>query len=71
VRFAMIYDVWFPRVPGNWIRAGELFLGRKKITPEDSVVSFYACDSAAYNETRGLLVEFGKSLPRGVRFVGK
>ena len=71
VRFAMIYDVWFPKVPENWIKAGELYLGKKDITPEDSVVAFYACDRETYDATKGLLEEFGKTLPTGVRFVGK
>ncbi|MBN1577897.1 MAG: hypothetical protein JW913_15160 [Chitinispirillaceae bacterium] len=69
VKFAMIYETWFDGVPGNWIRAGELHLGKKMVTPADSVVSFFACDSEMYNETRGVLEEFGKTLPAGVKFV--
>ncbi|MBN1308587.1 MAG: hypothetical protein JXA18_11755 [Chitinispirillaceae bacterium] len=71
VQFAMIYETWYDGVPGNWIKAGELHLGKRKVTPAESVVSFFACDSETYNETRGLLEEFGKTLPGGVRFVSK
>lgn len=69
VRFAMIYENSFPNIPQNWIKIGELRLGRQRITPFGSAVSFYAIGEESFIETRGIVREFAASLPGGVAFV--
>jgi hypothetical protein len=76
VQFAMIYDDWFfsrtPEgryaIPEGWRKLGELQLGRKRITPAGSRVSFYALTPEAAGEIRPLLLEFRETLPKGVVF---
>jgi hypothetical protein len=67
VRLAMVYDTWFPETPDNWILVGKLHLGRTRITPSHTVVTFYATDHATHSRTVGLLRQFKTSLPRGVK----
>jgi hypothetical protein len=69
VKLAMIYDSWFPDIPTNWIKIGELYLGKKKIAPSEEVVSFYYLDQKSKKEIYPLLNEFKKVLPEGVKFV--
>lgn len=68
VKFAMLYDSWFKNLPESWLKVGELYLGKLRITPADSVVSFYAMDKQTYSETYKLLKEFSKTLPIDTRF---
>ncbi len=67
VGVAMIYEAWFP-VPAHWIKMGELHLGRQKITPAYSTVSFFAVNEAAYAEAMPRLQRFVATLPPGVTF---
>ena len=69
VRFAMIYENSFRHIPVNWIKMGELHLGRRQITPAGSVVSFYAIGEESFAETTEVLRDFTASLPPGVAFV--
>lgn len=68
VKFAMIYDEWFENIPGSWKKLGELHLGKIKVTPSYSSVSFYALDSNTYKESYKLLKEFVATLPVGTKF---
>lgn len=68
VKMAMLYDEWFPVVPERWTRIGQLHLGKKKITPAYSEVTFYALDRTTLRLAERLLREFETTLPRGVRF---
>jgi hypothetical protein len=71
VKLVMIYD-WFPiHIPKNWVSIGKLYLGKKKMTPAGSVVTFYALDAETFSRTKRLLVKFRETLPKGVRLVLK
>ena len=69
VRFAMVYSAVFPAMPENWIPLGGLHLGRSRITPGDSIVTFLALDPATADSVRKRLMDFRRTLPPGVRFV--
>ena len=69
VNLAMIYDPWFPQKPGAWIPMGQLLLGKKKMTPAEDAVTFYALNAESADAIRSALVEFQKQLPPGVSFV--
>ncbi|MEN8216934.1 MAG: hypothetical protein ABFS56_11300 [Pseudomonadota bacterium] len=67
VKLVMIYD-WFPiHIPKSWILIGKLYLGKKKMTPAGSVVTFYALDAETFSRAKRLLVKFRETLPKGVR----
>jgi hypothetical protein len=76
VQLAMIYDDWwFSQTPDGryesppgWHKLGELNLGRVKISPARSNVSFYALTPAAAAEAEPMLVAFRKTLPKGAVF---
>ena len=68
VRLVMIYDDWFIDIPDEWMKLGELRLGKKKITPVKSTVSFYATNNDAYPEILKIINLFSKTLPTGVEF---
>ena len=69
VKFAMIYDTWFNNIPANWIKVGELHLGKERITPAKSIVAFYALNDDTYKETSEIIQNFRKTLPIGVTFI--
>lgn len=68
VRLVMIYDDWFNDIPDKWVKIGELHLGKKKITPASSTVSFYSTDNDSYQEILRNVILFSKTLPAGVQF---
>lgn len=68
VGLIMIYDNWFKKIPNEWIKVGELSLGKKRITASQSVVSFYAADEKAYNQIIEKLPPFVHTLPSGTSF---
>jgi hypothetical protein len=69
VQLAIIYDLWFPNIPQSWHKAGELHLGKEKISPAESVVSFYVIDEKIFREVSLLLKEFRRTLPEGVKLI--
>ena len=68
VELAMIYDGWFRRLPQNWIKVGELHLGKKRVTPAESTVAFYAMNENSKQEIIRGLQDFVTTLPKGVVF---
>ena len=68
VGLVMIYAGWFKDIPDKWVKVGELHLGKQKITPARSAVSFYATDSDSYLELLREITLFSKTLPSGVQF---
>lgn len=68
VRLVMIYDDWFNDIPDKWIKIGELHLGKKRITPAQSKVSFYSTDKDSYSEILRTINVFSKTLPAGAQF---
>jgi hypothetical protein len=69
VRFAMIYSDWFRNIPANWIKVGALQLGKNRVTPAESGVSFYALNNDTFHKTATLLPAFQATLPADVKFV--
>ena len=67
VKLAMIYEQWFPDIPKNWIRLATLQLGKSKISPAQSSVSFYVVDEASIRFAEKALRSFQPTLPQGVR----
>jgi hypothetical protein len=69
VELAMIYESWFSdSIPDNWIKIGELYLGKEKITPAVNAVAFYATNQEAYANIVEKLRLFVKTLPPDVKF---
>jgi len=66
VKLAMIYDHYFPLLPKQWVCIGKLFLGRRKVTADHAVVSFYAVNSETAAQLHSQLCLFSATLPRGV-----
>jgi hypothetical protein len=71
VHLAMIYDEWFGKLPTNWRKIAELHLGKMRISPAESVVSFYVLDDETYEQAYPLLEAFRDTLPEGVRLILK
>jgi hypothetical protein len=69
VELVMIYEDAFKNIPVQWRKVGELHLGKTRITPARSTVSFFALNNKAYDEIYGLALKFKKTLPRGVKFI--
>ena len=67
VKFAMVYDSWFHRIPVNWHKVAELYLGKIKISPSDSVVSFYILNDNIKDKIISLLERYKHTLPQDVR----
>lgn len=68
VKLAMVYSSVFPEIPPTWVRLGELRLGKRRITPADSVVTFWAVDPPAAAAASAKLLEFQAGLPGSARF---
>jgi hypothetical protein len=58
VRYALIYDDWFPRRPAGWIRVGRLISPAIQVTVASRVVSMYAVDAASAVTLRHALVAY-------------
>lgn len=67
VQAVMIYDAYYPVLPAQWTCVGKLFLGRRKITTDQHVVSFYTLEPATAVAMQKKLVLFSQTLPAGVR----
>ena len=68
VGLVMIYDNWFNKIPSEWLKVGELHLGKQRITPAKSYVTFYATNKESYSEILKKISAFSKTLPAGVTF---
>jgi len=68
VKFAMIYDQWFPVIPKGWKPVAELVITRRRISPAFSEVTFYAIGNESSYQVKSLLRQFKKTLPSGIRF---
>ena len=68
IELAMIYEGCFKSIPIEWIKIGELHLGKKKITPVQSAVAFYSINQNAYSEIVEKLKLFIQTLPHNVKF---
>lgn len=70
IELIMVYDQWF-KIPNNWIKVGELHLGKERITPAKDRVAFYALNNVAYEEIVFKLRNFIPTLPEGVKFISR
>ena len=68
VQVAMIYELWFRRLPTNWKKIGELHLRSTRTSVGYSPVSFFALNENTYSELLEPLRAFRSSLPEGVIF---
>ena len=69
IKFAMIYDRWFPLIPGSWKKIAELYLGKEKFSPAENVVAFYILDNRISSEIIDMLNQFRKTLPEDVKLI--
>ena len=67
VKLAMIYDSWFHPIPSAWHKIAELYLGKVKITPSDTVVSFYILNYNIKDKVISQLEKYRLTLPKDVR----
>ena len=67
VKFAMVYDSWFHHIPANWYKIAELYLGKTKISPSDTVVSFYILNKNIKDKVIFQLERYKLTLPKDVR----
>jgi hypothetical protein len=67
VKLAMIYDSWFHPIPSAWHKVAELYLGKVKITPSDTVVSFYILNDNFKDKVISQLEKYKLTLPKDVR----
>jgi len=69
VKYAFIYDDWFPERPGGWIKVAALKLLEKRVTPASDTVSFYATDPASAMKLKEVIERYAAGIesPR-VRF---
>ncbi len=58
VRYAFIYDEWFPQHPANWIKVADLQLNVPKIAAAFDTVAFYATDVASAQKLRNTLKRY-------------
>jgi hypothetical protein len=68
VRFAFIYDDWFPRKPAGWVRVGVLKLLGRRVTASSDTVTFYATDAGAAAQLRRTLERYSHAIAPGYRF---
>lgn len=70
VDLIMIYHhpIWFPAIPENWIKLGELDSDRMRITAR-MPVSFYSRCQSCIADMQGKLAAFAASLPDGAVFI--
>jgi hypothetical protein len=69
IELAMIYEDWFKSISDDWIKIGELHLGKKKVTPAHNKVAFFAMNQNAYVGIVAQLHRFIKTLPHDVEFI--
>jgi hypothetical protein len=67
VKVAMIYDSYFPHLPENWLCLAKLYLGNRRVTADQPMVSFYSVTPESVAELHDKLLAFAKTLPAGVR----
>ncbi|MFI3189886.1 hypothetical protein BCS42_00295 [Crenothrix sp. D3] len=60
IKYAFIYDSWFPQKPANWIKVAELRLQEPRITPASDTVTLYAVGLAKAEKLQGVLREYSE-----------
>jgi hypothetical protein len=69
VKLAIVSPGVIPQLPANWIALGTLHLGRPCITPADSLVRFWALDTATVAPAEAALEAWASTLPADTRYV--
>jgi hypothetical protein len=60
VQQAFVFDVWFPKVPPGWIKAGELRLNVQKVILPSKTVSLYATTPQAVQDLHEAMRRVGQ-----------
>jgi hypothetical protein len=60
VKYAFVYDWWFPNKPASWIKVGELKMLQRKLTPAGDMVTLYAADPSSAAKLRSTLTSFAQ-----------
>ncbi|MCB1735155.1 MAG: hypothetical protein H6981_08445 [Gammaproteobacteria bacterium] len=68
VYLAMLYEKWFPVLPSNWRKLGDMTLQREHIAVASGRVGVYAIGEICDSELRALLEKFVPTLPEGASF---
>jgi hypothetical protein len=68
IGLAILYEDGYFKTdfPASWVRVGRLHLGRNRVTPARSAVTFFATAANAVDGLRAELRRFGPTLPDGV-----
>ncbi len=69
VKLAMVYDLWIPNMPSNWIAIGKLYLGKPRVVVGDNVVTMYALPSLDHSSLEERVRQFRLTLPEGVKLI--
>lgn len=69
IDLVMIYADWYPDIPPQWVKVGELVYHGRKITIAGTTVSFYATSQSAAGDIEQDLQDFIPSLPPNTSFV--
>ena len=69
VELIMIYEDWFEEIPKSWLKIGELHLGRGRVTPARSFVSFYVVNERVRAEVLKTIKSFRETLPDETKFI--
>lgn len=63
VRYAFVYDAWFPQRPADWIKVAELRLTIPRVSAASDTVALYATDAAAAGKLRDVLQRYRRDNP--------
>lgn len=63
IELVMLYESWFPEVPGEWELLGELVMDSYKVSVAYKNVRFYATSRESAHKLRRQLQEFSATLP--------
>ncbi|MDI1302841.1 MAG: hypothetical protein PSX71_13125 [bacterium] len=63
VRYAFVYDGWFPEKPDNWIRVAAMKLSIPRVTAAQDTVLFFATDLESAQKLRSVIRAYDKENP--------
>lgn len=69
VNLVMIYADWYPDIPLQWVKVGELVYHGRKITMAGTTVAFYATSQSVVGDIEQDLQDFIPTLPPNTSFV--
>lgn len=69
IDLVMIYEDWYPDIPREWVKVGDMVYHGQKITMANPTVAFFATSPSARDEIEQDLKEFIPTLPQNTTFV--